>query len=393
MRIITRMLRVRFSLRTLLAAALLAGSALVLHWRAAREPWAYQQSIAGLPVGLSTDAHHVLTEQTEESTAYKYITTVRIYDTQSFQETAQLTVPGAAVGFRSDSAVAILQGEGLFDWNFVTGTKTLRMAYPRACDFIFGRISPHCRAALFDEYQQVNDALKITPCLMDLQSGTVRELTKKTNMEDVSFSSDDSRCAFGDGDRQVEVRDVQTGKALYTFTPATQPEVAQVGCFQIGMDYVRATAFAHGERLLVVGHDEGSMRIWDLASRRELKTRKIGDRIFQVGSLELNSRVFAVNRSEAGDRIEIMDGESLEHIATLALHPDDTFAVCQQLLPVDENTLLMGCADNHARVWRRRRPEYWWGVAWLPEFWLTVLFAGALGWSVWRDRKRIGNPV
>jgi len=38
-------------------------------------------------------------------------------------------------------------------------------------------------------------------------------------------------------------------------------------------------------------------------------------------------------------------------------------------------------------IWHRRRPEYWWGVAWLPEFWLTALFAGALGWSVWRDRK------
>ena len=36
----------------------------------------------------------------------------------------------------------------------------------------------------------------------------------------------------------------------------------------------------------------------------------------------------------------------------------------------------------------RRRPEYWWGLAWLPEFWLTALFAAALLWSVWRDRKR-----
>jgi WD40 repeat protein len=41
----------------------------------------------------------------------------------------------------------------------------------------------------------------------------------------------------------------------------------------------------------------------------------------------------------------------------------------------------------HVRHWRRRRPEYWWGIAWLPEFWLTALFAGALGWSVWRDRQ------
>jgi len=38
-------------------------------------------------------------------------------------------------------------------------------------------------------------------------------------------------------------------------------------------------------------------------------------------------------------------------------------------------------------IWRHRRPEYWWGLAWLPEFWLTVLFAGAFVWSVWRDRR------
>jgi WD40 repeat protein len=43
--------------------------------------------------------------------------------------------------------------------------------------------------------------------------------------------------------------------------------------------------------------------------------------------------------------------------------------------------------DDVLRVWQRRRPEYWWGVAWLPEFWLTALFAGALGWSVWRDGR------
>jgi len=35
----------------------------------------------------------------------------------------------------------------------------------------------------------------------------------------------------------------------------------------------------------------------------------------------------------------------------------------------------------------RRRPEYWWGVAWLPEFWLTLLFAAALAFSLWRDRR------
>jgi WD40 repeat protein len=55
----------------------------------------------------------------------------------------------------------------------------------------------------------------------------------------------------------------------------------------------------------------------------------------------------------------------------------------------DGTWLLVAKADEGIAVWHRRRPEYWWGIAWLPEFWLTVLFAGAFAWSVWRDRKRM----
>jgi hypothetical protein len=44
---------------------------------------------------------------------------------------------------------------------------------------------------------------------------------------------------------------------------------------------------------------------------------------------------------------------------------------------------------ENAGVWLRRRPEYWWGVACLPQFWLTVVFGAALVWSVWRDRRTL----
>ncbi len=37
-------------------------------------------------------------------------------------------------------------------------------------------------------------------------------------------------------------------------------------------------------------------------------------------------------------------------------------------------------------IWIQNRPSAIWGVAWLPEFWLTVAFAGLFVWSVWRDR-------
>lgn len=41
------------------------------------------------------------------------------------------------------------------------------------------------------------------------------------------------------------------------------------------------------------------------------------------------------------------------------------------------------------RILRRHRPEPWWGIAWLPEFWLTALFALLLLWSLVRDFKTL----
>ena len=38
-------------------------------------------------------------------------------------------------------------------------------------------------------------------------------------------------------------------------------------------------------------------------------------------------------------------------------------------------------------LFRRRRPEWWWGIFWLKEFWATVVFGSLLIWSLWRDRK------
>lgn len=46
-------------------------------------------------------------------------------------------------------------------------------------------------------------------------------------------------------------------------------------------------------------------------------------------------------------------------------------------------------ADGTLAMWERRRPEQWWGVAWLPEFWLTAFFALLLVWSLIRDFKTL----
>jgi WD40 repeat protein len=82
-------------------------------------------------------------------------------------------------------------------------------------------------------------------------------------------------------------------------------------------------------------------------------------------------------------RAEIRDSRKLELLFQL---PSDT-RIWSAAWSRGGEALVLGGEDGTAVVWHRRRPEYWWGVAWLPEFWLTALFAGALGWSVWRDGR------
>jgi WD40 repeat protein len=38
-------------------------------------------------------------------------------------------------------------------------------------------------------------------------------------------------------------------------------------------------------------------------------------------------------------------------------------------------------------IWRNRRPEAWWGIAWLPEAWLVLVTGLGLVWSLARDWK------
>jgi len=55
----------------------------------------------------------------------------------------------------------------------------------------------------------------------------------------------------------------------------------------------------------------------------------------------------------------------------------------------DGNTLFAVSNDFRVCVFRRRRPEWWWGVFYLWEFWLTVAFAGLFVWSVVRDGRAL----
>jgi hypothetical protein len=61
----------------------------------------------------------------------------------------------------------------------------------------------------------------------------------------------------------------------------------------------------------------------------------------------------------------------------------------QAVLFLTEDMIATQDLLHNIQIWHRRRPEYWWGVAWLWEFWLTLVFGCGLAWSVWRDRREL----
>ena len=369
--------RLRFSLSTLLLAVLFVGCALTL--RARWEPWYILKTLEGLPIDASPDKRHVLFTNCQGGDFEEFL----IYDTNGFREVARLKCPRAAAAFSLNNSVTILECDGLYEWNPFTGAKTLRWHYPRACDSVLGCISPFSRAALFDEYFWSTRGSNC--CLMDLKSRDIRVCKNNSAVRGGSFSSDGSYCAFGTGHWDIEVWDVQNGVNRKIIVPGGPVAEDRDDNTAISAQ-VNASTFAHGDKRLVVGHNDGWLRVWDLGSFQEINARKLGDRIFQVGYSQSNNRMFALTRDDTGndgDSIEIMDGDSLAHIASLRLK--DTLAVCQPFLSLDESTVLMGCADTETRVWQRRRPECWWGIAWMPEFWIMVLIAFR---ALYRHAKR-----
>ena len=53
----------------------------------------------------------------------------------------------------------------------------------------------------------------------------------------------------------------------------------------------------------------------------------------------------------------------------------------------DGKRIVTASWDDTARIWRRTRPEWWWGVFYMLEFWFSAGFAAGLVWSLLADRR------
>lgn len=96
-----------------------------------------------------------------------------------------------------------------------------------------------------------------------------------------------------------------------------------------------------------------------------------GQRCVAIG----NAGTWVLDMS-TGQKIYRLLESSPEFFARAAFSPDG-----RHLAVTDQQGALLFCS--------RRRPEYWWGIAWLPEFWLAVVFGGVVAWSLHRDWREL----
>ena len=198
----------------------------------------------------------------------------------------------------------------------------------------------------------------------------VTTLKHKAFVHRAEFSPDCKRILTAGDEGLARIWDAATGQCLL----ALRGHAAgiEAACFS-----------PDGAEVLAVSNGDGSARVW---------RPETGDaRYLWRGRQEVG--VYTVTYSPDGRRIltaegdktaKVWDARAGKCIAVLRGHTDH---VLSATFSPDGRLIATGGMDEIAKVWRRRRPEWWWGIFWLPEFWGLFALGCALAWSVWHDVK------
>jgi WD40 repeat protein len=433
----------QFSLRTLVIVALLIGSAMTV-WRR-REPWVIEMKIGAehppKPAGPYDDLIGTFNERAIHAAIYSprgnYILltkgdqTGRVVNAADGKQISELSGSIYELGYfvfspdekfiyglDVDTHLRIWEtatGDGRILVPSRVGSDTVIALSPDGKTLLFTEYGPECRIRLWDTrtWTETRD-LKMdgfiehavfspdSRLLAATDNGSVIriwDLTRSSdpvlcgenilfkNISKLLFSPDGRRLAGLDRG-VLRVFDAKTGNLLY--------KVIEEGEFFSGV------FTPDGRRLLldtwVKSARQSSIRILNAENGVQLAewTNWSGILAFSpdAGRL-LVSRNFGLHVLDADDGQELLSvsysfnsrgsfGAAGMGSRTREARWEGCYRYTAPFSP-DGTRLIV--PDDPAVVWHRRRPEYWWGIAWLPEFWMTVLFAAALVWSVWRDTR------
>lgn len=150
---------------------------------------------------------------------------------------------------------------------------------------------------------------------------------------------------------------------------------------------IKTAAYSRDNKQILTGSVDGTACIWDVASGKKIVS--FLGHTADVSCVEFSADEERILTASYDHSVRIWNREGLL-LATLHGHRDGVYSA--HFSP-DGQHILTASNDQTCRLWRRNRPEYAYGIAALPEFWLTLFLAGALIWSLRRDWRTIGRSA
>ena len=381
-------LRPRFSLRTLMIAVLLIGSAMTLcfHW----EPWVPGLVIPNVVTNasFSPDGRRVLVASVEGA--------VRVHD--AFNGKILVTV--ARHGYEFEPFAFTPDGRAFLamrldsrptkEWQADdSGKREYVIDYhpsTRVFDAATGselRTLPLiglCARPAFspDGKRLVVMGAKASCQVIDFYSGIALVALKDAVSREGGvfcprYSPDSKRIAVANGrDNVLRIYDAESGELLLV------PKV----------NYPTFVDFSPDGGRIVTRESGGVVRVWNSFTGAEIcEMKESGDSFEGVQFSPDGTRVLA----HAAGGYAIFDAQNGHCLVTLQRHGERRLlssTLFSTTWSPDGNRILIS-GNGDVVIWEHRRPEQWWGILCLPEFWLTTALASLLPWSLWRDRRAV----
>lgn len=381
-----RRFRLRYSLWSLLLFMLLLSASLAL-WRD-WSPWRIEHVLRGhvdavVSAKFSPDGRHILTAS--------YDHTARVWDAETGHELSVLKGHEAEVS----SAAFSPDGRRIVTASFDGTARVWDGAAGRELFVVRGHGGPVRSTASFGFSIRKTTPAGSTHIMRRRRFGTANEdgtahvwwgdIAQKDRIlhrlqryqgcvNSAVFSPDGRRIATASEDGSARVWDAEKGRILHVLKGHE--------------GWVNSAVFSpHGRRLVTAGGKGYTARLWEAETGHEISVLNGHENIVWSAAFSpVGHRIVTAS----GDRTaRVWDSKTSHELYSLKSHE---LPVRSAAFSSDGRRIVTASWDKTTRVWRRVRPEQWWGVFWLAQFWAAVLLAPAFLWSLRRDYKMLIRP-
>ena len=221
--------------------------------------------------------------------------------------------------------------------------------------------------------------------VFDAETGQLlASLRREEEYVQFAYFSDDDRWILTSSFDELRIYDARTYELKFTHQAHFRTHIV-------------STEFSRDGRWLMIRGFDGNQHKGTVEDY--VKVYRVGDWSDQVVLSAGRSVVFAQYApdetrimigfgSMAAVGVDIFDAATYTRLHTVKFGTGNRYP---ELKHSPDSQWILGVASDEKTLtlWHNRRPEWWWGVAWLPAFWATAGFTLVLAWSVWSDRKTL----